>query len=109
MGGYGAYRTFFETPQKYKAVAIFSGTPTLRIKDAPNFSEEKNLSAFADIPVFIFHGEKDMNCAFAITRDVAAKLTKAGARVELQIDPDKGHEMPKSGTIDVFHEMGREP
>jgi predicted esterase len=102
MGGYGAYRTFFEAPRKYKAVAIFSGTPTLRIKDAPDFSEEKNLAPFAEIPVFIFHGEKDMNCAFAITRDVAAKLIKAGASVELQIDPDKGHEMPTNSTIDVF-------
>jgi predicted esterase len=102
MGGYGAYRTFFETPPKYKAVAIFSGTPTLRIKDAPDFSEEKNLTPFADIPVFIFHGEKDMNCAFPIARDVAAKLIKAGARVELQIDPDKGHEMPSNSTIDAF-------
>ncbi|MFZ1290784.1 MAG: prolyl oligopeptidase family serine peptidase [Melioribacteraceae bacterium] len=102
MGGYGVYRTYYETPTRYKALAIFSGTPSVSIKNAPDFVDEKNLASFRNIPVFIFHGEKDMNCPASITKDVAEKLKKYGAQVELQIDPEKGHERPDDKTLDSY-------
>ena len=102
MGGYGVYRTFFETPDKYKALAVFSGTPFWKTNVTPDFTEEKNLKTFRNMPIFIFHGEKDMNIKISSVKEVAKKLKKAGARVELQIDPEKGHESPSTETIERF-------
>ncbi len=101
MGGYGVYRTFFETPNKYKALAVFCGTPTWN-KDAPSFIDENNLSSFDKIPIFIFHGEKDMNIKIAAIKDAAEKLRNAGAQVEFQIDPEKGHQAPSEETIELY-------
>ena len=36
------------------------------------------------------------------TREVAARLEKAGARVELRIEPDKGHEMPGPESLEAY-------
>jgi predicted esterase len=107
MGGYGVYRTFYETPTRYRALAVFSGEPDPGGRYAPNetppdFTDEKNLIPFRNIPIFIFHGEKDLNVTLPITKDVAARLKKMGARVELQIEADKGHERPGKNTIDIY-------
>jgi len=107
MGGYGVYRTYYETPKKYKALAIFSGGPNIGARYAskelaPDFTDEKNLNTFSKIPVFIFHGENDLNVSLQTTRDVAAKLKNAGAKVELQIEPNKGHERPGKDSIDAY-------
>jgi dipeptidyl aminopeptidase/acylaminoacyl peptidase len=97
MGGYGVYRTFFETPRKFKAVAVFSGLPFLATipysggKPTPNFLDEKNLTVFKNLPMFIYHGEKDQNAPFNLTQELAEKLKKTGARVEFITDPDRGH------------------
>ena len=102
MGGYGVYRTFFETPNRYKALAVFSGNPRWRAKNAPDFTDEKHLNSFNKVPIFIFHGEKDMNIPISTTKEVAAKLKKVGAQVEFQIDPDKGHEMMADSTVEIY-------
>ena len=107
MGGYGVYRTYYENPGKYKALAIFSGGPNIGAKYAskelaPDFTDEKNLASFRNIPMFIFHGEKDLNVSLQTTKDVAEKFKKAGAKVELQIDPNKGHERPGNEIIDIY-------
>jgi predicted esterase len=107
MGGYGVYRTFYETPSKFRALAVFSGGPSMgdtyaRDSNPPDFSKEKNLRSFRGIPVFIFHGEKDMNVPIAATRDLVARLRNAGARVETRFEPDKGHESPSREGIEAF-------
>jgi predicted esterase len=109
MGGYGVYRTFYETPSKYKAIAIFSGGPDMGERYAPDtsppdFRDAENLKSFRNIPVFIFHGEQDMNVPIEATRDLVAKLRNAGARVEARIEPDKGHESPSREGIEMFKE-----
>ena len=108
MGGYGAYRTFYETPGKFAAVAVFSGGPTLGRafapdSDPPSFLDEEALEPFSGIPVFIFHGEKDLNVSFDRTLEVVEKLKAAGARVEFHSDPQRGHEGPPDGIIREYH------
>ncbi len=107
MGGYGVYRTFFETPQKYKAIAIFSGGPSLgksysKGAPAPDFMDEKNLVSFKDIPVFIFHGEKDRNVSFEVTKELKSKLEKAGAKVEYAFDTEEGHSAPTKPSLEKY-------
>ncbi|MCX6162840.1 MAG: prolyl oligopeptidase family serine peptidase [Ignavibacteriae bacterium] len=107
MGGYGVYRTFYETPSRYKALAVFSGAPNIGKKYAPgnlapDFTDENNLNSFQGIPIFIFHGEKDLNVSLPATVDFVAKLKKTGAQVEFQVEPGKGHERPGADIIDIY-------
>jgi len=109
MGGYGVYRTFYEHPGRYRALAVFSGHPNLGTEyfpgeGHPNFLDEKNLAKFAGKPMFIFHGRQDRNCPFAVTEQVVAKLAKAGARIELVAEDGAGHQRPNAETLGRYHE-----
>jgi predicted esterase len=99
MGGYGVYRTFYEHPGRYKALAIFSGHPDIGNlyfpgEGHPNFLEDKNLMKFKGIPIYIFHGRDDRNCSFAITKELVSKLGRAGAKVEFVTEAGAGHQRP---------------
>lgn len=109
MGGYGVYRTFYEHPARYKALAVSSGQPDLAShyfpgEDHPNFLEDKNLGKSKGMPIFIFHGREDRNCPFAITQELAAKLERAGARVELVTEAGAGHERPGLEALARYHD-----
>ena len=108
MGGYGAYRTFYETPERFAAVAVFSGGPELGRafapdSDPPSFLNEESLEPFRGIPIFIFHGEKDLNVSFGQTLEVVGKLEAVGARVKFHSDPERGHEGPPDSIIREYH------
>jgi predicted esterase len=112
MGGYGAYRTFYETPRKFSGVAIFSGGPELGGAYAPDstppsFLDEESLKPFRGASIFIYHGEKDRNVPFERTLEVVEKLKTAGAQVEFQSDPDRGHEGPPGPVVKKYHEWVR--
>ena len=86
MGGYGVYRTFYEQPQLFRAIAVISGHPDLaRVwnnnPEEINFLDEKNLSIFKGISAYIFHGEKDMNCPYYMTVQLVNKLKSIGCDV----------------------------
>lgn len=113
MGGYGVYRTYYETPQKFKALAVFSGHPNLAnrwtgTRNYPNFLKNDYLKSFKNIPIFIFHGKRDLNTPYELTRHLVAKLKKAGALVNFHVGEDKGHETPGEDTIRAFHRWIRE-
>ncbi|MFI5144182.1 MAG: prolyl oligopeptidase family serine peptidase [Ignavibacteria bacterium] len=97
MGGYGVYRTFYETPGVYKALAIFSGhpnLPSLWLGDGyPDFLNEKYLDVFNGKKIFIFHGTQDRNCPFELTLKLVDKLKNAGADVEF-VSEETGHSQP---------------
>jgi len=108
MGGYGAYRTFYETPDKFEAVAVFSGAPALGRafapqSDPPSFLDEESLRPFRGTPMFIYHGEKDLNVSYERTLEVVRKLEAAGARVEFHSDAERGHESPPDRIIAEYH------
>ncbi|MEL6686554.1 MAG: prolyl oligopeptidase family serine peptidase [Pseudomonadota bacterium] len=95
MGGYGALRAFYENPHLYKGVAVFSGHPNLanewRSGEFPNFLDAKYLSVFKDIPVFIYHGEKDAALSYDLAVELTSALESAGAIVTFSGHPDNGH------------------
>jgi predicted esterase len=107
MGGYGVYRTFYESPGTYRAIAVFSGIPRIRF-GAPegealiDFNEEKYLEPFNGVPVFVFHGKRDLNVPFRETEQFIGKLERAGALVEFHTEEETGHESPNEETIEAF-------
>lgn len=94
MGGYGVYRTYYENPKRYKALAILSGHPNLARSwgyfDGINFLEEINLVKFKNVPIYIFHGKNDINCPFELTEELFNKLKKNGCNVVFEIE-ETGH------------------
>ena len=113
MGGYGVYRTYYETPDKFAALVVLSGAPNSANQFAgdstyPNFNEERYLEVFQGLPIFVFHGRRDRNVSLGPTEALVEKLKAAGARVEFHVEDDKGHEAPGAETVDVLHRwLGR--
>ena len=106
MGGYGVYRTFYETPQRFKALAVFSGLPyystnTEEYPDSmyPNFLDEEKAKVFEDTPLFIFHGEQDKNCPLSRTEELVKLFKNNGVHVTYVTEKEKGHQRPDSQTI----------
>ncbi len=108
MGGYGVYRTFYETPGTFRAIAVFSGAPRMALGTPPpdakliDFTQKENLKRFKGVPVFIFHGTRDLNVPYGDTEQFVAKLKRAGASVQFHPEADKGHESPNDETIRAF-------
>ena len=114
MGGYGVYRTFFETPQKYKALAVFAGIPylvTIKYPDGqptPNFLDEDKVAVFKNVPMFIYHGEKDLNAPFPLTKELVEKLKKAGAKVEFVTEQETAHGDPSKESFEKYRRWVKE-
>ena len=108
MGGYGALRTFYETPEKFKGVIVLSGGPDTGNRFAgggshPNFLKDEFLVPFKGIPVFIFHGKQDRNVPYPEAELMVEKLKGAGAEVEFHVEEDKGHTQPGLDTYNKLH------
>src|SRR5512140_363957 len=108
MGGYGVYRTFLEHPERYRALAVFSGAPNLGYEyfpgeGHPNFLEDRTLTKFEGMPLFIFHGLEDRNCPFAVTQELVGKLRRIGAEVDLVTEAGAGHQRPGPETLKRYH------
>ena len=102
MGAYGTCYTYYEYPDMFKALALFSGDPYLagkyKIKgDHPNFLEEEFLAPFNDIPMFIYHSKEDELCDYKTAIQLAEKLEEAGAKVEFFLDEKGSHNVRKKG------------
>ncbi|MFC5044758.1 alpha/beta hydrolase-fold protein [Aquimarina hainanensis] len=102
MGGYGALRAFYEHPELYKGVAVFAGHPNLANEwldeEHPNFLEDKYLTPFIGVPLFIYHGKKDAGLDVRLIEEMSDKLKKIGGKVTCSIVADKGHEYPDTFT-----------
>ena len=112
MGGYGVYRTFYETPGKFRGLAIFSGHPNIANawypgNDYPDFTDPELLTLFRDVPIFVFHGERDRNAPFKRTETLVTRLRQLGGQVEFYREADKGHEEPGKDTFDAYYEWIR--
>jgi predicted esterase len=106
MGGYGAYRIFYEYPGMFRGVAVFSGHPNLASRwigeGHPDFLEPAYLKPFRDIPVFVYHSRNDLNCPYELTRQLVEKLRKAGARVDFVTTESGGHGIIDQGNLPAY-------
>ncbi len=103
MGGYGVYRTHYETPGRYKALAVFAGLVRLQpehgFPDAPDFLQDEAGQALVGVPLFVFHGRQDHNVPIDDAVSLVERLRAAGSPVEFHIDEDKGHDAPGAETM----------
>jgi predicted esterase len=109
MGGYGVYRTYYETPEKFRALVVLSGAPNIANRwsetgDFPDFNEARYLRSFEGVPIFVFHGRQDRNVSFDATASLVEKLRAVGADVEFHVEDDKGHSFPNAETFAALHE-----
>ena len=108
MGGYGVYRTYYETPEKFRALVVLSGAPNMANRysgtsDFPDFNEEQYQRAFEAVPIFVFHGRQDRNVSFDATGSLVEQLRAIGADVEFHVEDDKGHSFPNAETVAALH------
>ncbi len=109
MGGYGALRTYCETPHLYRAVAVFSGVtavpsqvPGVDPAAAPDFTTPAHAQVFAGVPMFVFHGRKDSSVPCAEAERMVECLRGAGADVTFIVGEDVGHDMPGADVFEVY-------
>lgn len=123
MGGYGVYRTYYETPETYAGLAAFSGAADLinlyigyaaaaGFKDEaerefqgcirPNFLQDEYLPPFKNAQIFIFHGVEDNSTSFADAKLLAEKFQTIGAEVTTCFEEGLGHEYPSPKTIQTY-------
>lgn len=95
MGGYGAYRIYYEYPEMFRGIAVFSGHPGLATRwmgeGHPDFQDTAYLKPFTNTPVFIYHSKNDLNCPYSLTLDLVNKLNDAGAKVVFVTTCEGGH------------------
>ncbi len=106
MGGYGVYRTFYEYPHKFSALAIISGHPDLarkwRNENGINFLDEDLAKLFYDIPMFIYHGKQDLNCPFDLTERMVKMIRNHNDKIEFIIDENEGHGSMSEGNRQIY-------
>ncbi len=106
MGGYGALRTYYETPELYGGVAVFAGHPNLANEwlDGlhPNFLEADNQRVFADVPVFIYHGEADEALDPDLMRAFGQAVAAAGGDVTTSFVEGRGHRYQDEATNEMY-------
>lgn len=107
MGGYGVYRTFYEYPEMFSALAIISGHPDLarnwRIEEGINFLDQDMASLFSDIPIFVYHGKKDLNCPFELTEQMVNMIRKHNPNIEFIVDENEGHSNINKENREKYH------
>lgn len=107
MGGYGVYRTFWEHPTAYRALAVISGDPDLGNrwsdeKGHPDFTDPEYLKPFTGVPIFVFHGKADRNCPYKLAERAVHELRSAGAEVTFVTEEEKGHAAPSPESIATY-------
>jgi pimeloyl-ACP methyl ester carboxylesterase len=105
MGGCGVYRTYWETPKKFKALAVFCGG-TSRGSESLDFLTE-DLESFRGMRIFIYHGEQDRNVSYDRALEMVDRLQAVSALVEFHSDPERGHRSPGDSVITAYHQWLR--
>ncbi len=101
MGGYGVYRTYIESPERFAGLVVLSGEPRVgflrrsRHGFYPDFLREKNIARLGNIPVFIYHGTNDLNCPYKRKKKLVEKMLASGLDVTFVFDDGAGHSGPK--------------
>jgi len=81
MGGFGTWETAFRHPDRFAAIVPISGGA--QPDDAP---------AVVNLPIWIFHGQKDPTVPVRLDVRMANALQRLGGRCKISIDPEGGHD-----------------
>lgn len=111
MGGYGVLRAYDYCPRLFDALAVISGHPNLAnqwaaavreaaldnpalawaLEQHPNYCEAESLQRFAGVPIIVFHGREDRNCAYSAVEPFLQKLRELNPHSEIQVSDGIGH------------------
>jgi predicted peptidase len=83
MGGFGTWDTAMEYPKTYAALIPICGGAGVRFVMADRIRQ---------IPIWIFHGEKDSVVDPAFSKSMKKVLEKLGANVQLTLYPEASHD-----------------
>ena len=83
MGGYGTWAWATANPERFAAIAPICGGGQAR----------QGARALKSMPIWVFHGAKDMTVPLQESQDMVDALKKAGApEVKFTIYPEAGHD-----------------
>jgi len=109
VGGYGLHRTYYESPERYSKLAVFSGIPNLASRwlerrKYPNFFRRRFIEIFDGTNMFVYHGQEDRNAPYEETERFVGMLHTVGAQVMFVVEPGKGHQFPGAESMRMFRE-----
>lgn len=81
MGGYGTWHLAMACPEKFAAIAPICGG-----------GMSWNAQVLKDVPVWAFHGAKDLVVPFAESENMVNALIKCGGNVKFSIYPEAEHD-----------------
>lgn len=81
MGGHGTWLLAIEQPNRFAAIAPVCG-----------WVDTSKASTIAHIPIWVFHGAKDVVVPVKSSEDMVAALKNYGSNVKLTIYPEANHD-----------------
>ncbi len=81
MGGHGTWSLAIEQPNRFAAIAPVCG-----------WADTSKASTIAHIPIWVFHGAKDVVVPVKSSEDMVAALKNCGSNVKLTIYPEANHD-----------------
>jgi len=82
MGGFGTWETAWQFPERFAAVAPICGS----------FAPDR-VAKLRDLPIWVFHGDKDTSVPIAGDQKCVAALQKVGGHVRFTFYPDGEHDV----------------
>jgi predicted esterase len=81
MGGYGTYRTALQFPDRFAAIAPVCGV-----------GDPADMARIKDLPVWAFHGDRDIDVPFEQDQKTIDALRQAGGRVRFTVYHNVAHD-----------------
>jgi predicted peptidase len=86
MGGYGAWELAVRNPQRFAAVVPVAGG-----YDPKGGLTSAAICFLKDVPVWVFHGQRDRNVPYSESTHAVEALQSCGGNVRLTLYPDADH------------------
>jgi predicted peptidase len=81
MGGYGTWALAAAHPEKFAAIVPICGG-----------GNPADAAKLAKLPIWVFHGGKDMTVPVERSKEMVEAIKKAGGDIKLTIYPEAGHD-----------------
>ena len=93
MGGFGTFRWAMENPKRFAAIAPVCGG-----------ADPKNVEVLKNLPIWVFHGEKDSVVDIKYSAVMVDALKKIQGNVEFTIYPEVDHDAwtPAYNTLELY-------
>jgi predicted peptidase len=86
MGGFGTWEFALRYPKRFAAIVPIAGGYRYQSKTIP-----ENICDLKDLPVWVFHGARDVNVMPSQSEDMVEALKACGGKVRFTLYPDADH------------------